>query len=133
MLVTQPLHDAARSASKRFDKCIDLTMHVRKSGPAVHNEVGPRALFFIRQLAGKQMFEPLYRHAGSRQHAFALHVMRRAEHDRDVDALVRAGLEQQRDLEHGQPRALLLLLLEELDLTPDDHGMNDAFEFLETL
>src|SRR5690349_7144196 len=115
MLVTQPLHDAARSASERFDKCIDLTMHVRKSAPAVHNEVGPRALFFIGQLAGKQMFEPLYRHAGPPEHALALHMMRRAEHDRDVDALVGAGLEQKRDLEHGKLRALLLLFAQEID------------------
>ena len=45
--------------------------------------------------------ELLRRHAGARQHALALHLGRRADHDGDVDPVVAAGLEQQRDLEHG--------------------------------
>ena len=56
---------------------------------------------------------------------------RRAQRDRHVDALLGAGLEQQRDLQHRELRARILLLDQEIDLGRNHHRMHDGFELFE--
>ncbi len=73
----------------------------------VHNEIGARALFRIRHLARQQLVELFRRHPGPLQQAGALHLGRGADDDRHVDQLVGAGLEQQRNLQHGDLGAAL--------------------------
>src|SRR5262245_9025075 len=98
VLAAQPVHHAPVPAFKRFDQFIDLDSHVREAEAAVHNVVGPRHALGVGKLAGEKMFELVGGHAGTREHAGALHVLRRAHNHGDIDAGIGAGLEQERYL-----------------------------------
>ena len=103
--MTRPL-----SLVQQFDQFIERCVHVLEARAAVHNVVGPRPPLGVGKLAREQMFELVHGHAGPRQHALPLHMRRRGQHDSHVDALLGAGLEQKRDLQHGELGACLLLL-----------------------
>ena len=61
-------------------------------------------------------------------HAGALHLRRRRHHHHRIDAAVAAGLEQQRDIEHHDRRALGFRLRQEPSLGVLDHRMHDRLE-----
>src|SRR5262245_66190695 len=74
------------------------------------------------------MLELFHSDPWPRQHALALHRRRSAYDDGYVNTLFGAGLEQERDLEHGHSRAVPFLLAQEIDLCLYHHGVNDALE-----
>ena len=94
---------------QRFDEFIERFVHVCAARAAVHNVVGARSLLGVGELARQQMLELLHRHARPCQHALALHLRGRGQRDRHVDALLGAGLEQKRDLQHRELRARVFL------------------------
>ena len=122
----------ARSCSE-FDHFIDLGLHVFQARSALDNVIRPRPLLRIRHLPRLQACEFFGRHAGPRQHPLHLHVFGRAHDDADIDPLMRVGLEEERDLEHGELCALRLLLPQELDLCLDHERMDDGFQLLQPL
>ena len=70
---------------------------------------------------------------GRAEHARPLHLFRRAHHHGDIDAGSGIGLEQERDLEHGELGALPLLLAQEIELGLHHHRMHDGFELFQLL
>ena len=70
---------------ERFDQLIDLEVGVGECAAGVHNEIRTRALVGIGHLAGQHLLELLQRHAGTPQHALALHVGGRADDDDRID------------------------------------------------
>ncbi len=70
-------------------------------------------------------------HAGTRQHALALHCLGRAERNGHVGTALGAGLEQKRDLQHRELGSLLFLCAQEIDLGLDHHGMHDGLQLLQ--
>src|SRR5581483_692342 len=65
--------------------------------PAIHDEIGARALVGVRHLLGQQRVELLLGHARPLHHAGALRARRRRHHHHGVAAAVAAGLVQQRN------------------------------------
>ena len=81
------------SAPRRCPRPVSMTKSAR------------RALFASGIWRARMAVEASPRHARPGQHALALHCGRRRDHDDGVAAPLAAGLEQQRDVEHHQPRA----------------------------
>ena len=94
----------------------------------VDDEIGPLALFGIRRLPGQDRLEFFRRHAGPRKHALALDLGRRGDDDDLVDAIGSAGLEQQRNVEHGERRAGGTMAREEGIGVGADQRMHDLFQ-----
>jgi hypothetical protein len=72
----------------------------------------------------------LNRHAGALQHPRLLHFGRRRDHHHGVDALLAAGLEQERNVEHYDVVAARLGLRQE-PLSEAAQRVHDCFEPLE--
>ena len=91
-------------------------------------ESGRVALLRIRHLPLADGRERLLAHAGPRQHARMLHV-RRGRHDQNrIAAGLTAGLEQERDVEHGHGRVRRERLRQEALFLLAHERMNDAFQ-----
>src|SRR5262249_32749145 len=103
-------------------------MHFFEACSTVYDEISSRAPLLIGKLAAEQMLEPFHSHPWPRQHALALHRRRSAYDDGYVNTLFGAGLEQERDLEHGHSRAVPSPLAQEIDLCLYHHGVNDVLE-----
>src|SRR5665811_6032 len=86
---------------------------VRETLRRIHHEIGAPPLFIIRHLVGHDGGELLLAHARPPEGALALHISRRRYHHHRVAALIGAGLEQQRDVEHRNRRAVAFRLGQE--------------------
>ena len=93
--------------------------------------MGAGPLLRVGQLLGEDGVQPLRRHPRSSQHPFALHGRRRTGHHDGVDVGVAAGLEQQRDIQDDDVRAVGLGLLEETDPVASHQRVDDGVEALE--
>ena len=95
---------------------------------AGNNEIGPTQLFVVGHLTGTMGGEALWRHVRSRENAHRLDQRRRPYDCHRVAAPVAPGLEQQRDVEHGNADAARGGAAQKADLFLAHQRMQDAFE-----
>ena len=105
----------------------DLRTRGLDSLRAIHDEIRPLALFRIGQLPRQQSLQPVHADPAL-QEPCALHVRRRRDHHHGIDALVPAGLEQQRDIEHDHLGTGGLSLAKELGLGSAHQRMHDLLQ-----
>ena len=106
-------HDLTHVALRSFERlrrarrsCGDLRRASPRALPPVSMTTCARRRFSASaHLAGRIASKLGLGHARPRQRPRALDRRRRADHDDDVDGLVAAGLEQQRDVDDGEPAA----------------------------
>ena len=79
----------------------------------IHYEIRALALFGVGQLPRQDGVELFAGHVVARQNPLALNFRRRRDHHHRIDALLAAGLEQQRHIDHRDGRAGLLGVVEE--------------------
>src|SRR6185503_2098335 len=111
---SSPVVSVSRTISRMASESIPFRRHLSylrenfthlparrlESLPAIHDEIGSRALFRVGQLLGGERGELLLAHARALEHAGALHLGRRGHHHDRVAARLAAGFVQQRDVEH---------------------------------
>ena len=94
----------------------------------IHDKIGAPPLFRIGHLLCQDRFELLRGHPGALEHTRALDLHRRRHNHDGVDALVGAGLEQERNIEHHDLVAARLGFGEKPAFGFVHEGVNDGFE-----
>lgn len=110
------------------DEMTDFGPRLAQALPRVDHEIGAAALFPVAHLGGEDGAELLVRHPRPPEHAAALHMRGRRHDDGGIDVGMAAALEEQRDVERDDRRAVLPRRREERLLRLPHHRMHDRLK-----
>src|SRR5208282_562604 len=115
-------------AAHHFDDMRDPAQAVPLAEPGFDHEMRAPALLAVRHLTLENALETLERHARTGQHPLGLDKGGCRHHHHGIAAPRAPVLEEKRDVEDDEPRALCRPAAEEAPLARAHEGVNDAFE-----